>query len=433
MGVFSKIVNKFKFSEVSPLDDKGLLSKGDYGDGRVALLKKGKVIDDNLKAFSGNLVYPIKQNASKELLLAKTQDGDFKVYFSNGDVFIDSINNPSDTDVLVTYEDNICIVDYEDGLSQFVIVPELMFISEDLSFVDEIGADGLRFVSQKKFDEDFQLSYYVDNEFKVVSPSFVEEQDVGEYKILTILDKDGLKNIICDNTYKVLSQAYEEINYVDGKFIANNKNGETFLIDEKGDALTKDLANYHIFRNGCVLAEESGKNATKLIDGNNETVEIVREPIVDKNAGVIAGFVGGRYVMFGYDYQDRYEVDEHVAKLIIDKLQGKKLASQYVTYVLDNEIDMKPTMEAYEKIVKANFEKDPTNEVLQDLGENARTKFILALDKVSSDRVKRTQKQIEQMQEESARILSKAALVRKKQGKASKFNSKINETEEEKE
>jgi len=116
---------------------------------------------------------------------------------------------------------------------------------------------------------------------------------------------------------------------------------------------------------------------------------------------------------------------------MIDKLQGKKLASQFVSYVLENEIDMKQTVEAYEAIVKANLEQDPTNEVLQDLDKNARIKFVQALDKVSIERVKRMNKQILEMQKQSQEVLSKVAKLRIKCGQTSKYNKMIAEKNDE--
>ena len=59
--------------------------------------------------------------------------------------------------------------------------------------------------------------------------------------------------------------------------------------------------------------------------------------------------------MFGYDYENLYFVNNSVARLIIDKLQGKKLASQYVSSILENETDLSETVEAYEAIVEENL------------------------------------------------------------------------------
>ena len=423
MGLIRNIANKFKFKSVTPIEFSEKLSVGEYETGRLALLNKGKIVADDLVWVGGESLRFTGCNS--EMFLAETIEGDYRVYDKHGNEIVDSLKNPGDDFVEVSQEDNIYVINMFDA-AKIVAVPGEKLLSEALSFVDSVDKNGKRLVTKFDLDGRFQPSYYVDKDFVKVSPEFVEEQDFGDFKILSVVKTTTqTKDYICDPDYSNPIHTYDTIDYVNGKFVASVDNGHTYLIDRKGDIKTKPLTDYKVLNNGLVVVLEQGKEKHKLLDNDFDVIGLIDNPVVDEFAGIVAGEMAGRYVMFGYDHKKLYEVNKNVAELMVEKLQGKRMSSQTLSYVLDNQVDMTKTMKAYELIVAENFKLDPENESLRELSLNARDKFAQAVANVTADRVRRANEKLAEMEEQKRRMEDKASKLQQRKGSASKYNDKI--------
>jgi len=422
MGDFFNIKSKDKIKGTK-------LSWWTMKDGSHKLALRGKVVEENLNNISLN-AFSARDIDSEDVFYVETSDGIIKLYDKTGMVLVDDLNRPTENLVEVEQLGDSFVVDA--GIGKWIVNPTAKCVSELYSEIyDE--QDGRRKVSRFIEDSnDYCYSYYIDDKANRVSPVFLSERDCGEYKILRMINSYGQsKDIICDKDYQVVSGDLNKVSFDTGYFFEQNSDGLKSLINVNGNKMSKPLTNYYIFGNGNILIEEEGSKKAKLLDRGFETVALIKDPIVDAEAGIVAGSLGGKSVMFGYDYENIYFVNEPVARLIVDKLQGKKLASQYVSMILENEIDMSETMEAYESIVQENLEQDPTNEKLKELNVNARAKFVQALEKVSTERVRRANVKIKEVEARNLKLMEEKSKAEKRKGVASKFNTKLSNSSEE--
>jgi len=429
MGFITNVVNKFKFKSVQKIDGANQLSVGTFENGKLALLKNGKVVDEDLVRIATEFLGA--ENSSSEFFLAETDEGDYRLYDTTGDVLVISFKNPTEDFFEVKEEKGFYTVNLFD-MGTIAVVPSRMFVTEKYSFIDEENEEGVRLVAKSDMYNDFQSFYYVDGSFFKVSPEFVEEQDFGDFKILSVLEGNETVDYICDPDYKNPSKKYSFIDCVNGRFFATDSDNKTYYVDRNGEAKTKPLAEYKVLNNGNVIVVEEGKTTAKLLDQDFDVISLIENPVVDEAAGIIAGTIADRYVMFGYNHKKLLDVDENVAKLIIEKLQGKRMNTQSVSYVFDNQIDMSKTVAAYELIVAENLKADPQNETLLDLSINARERFVQALDAVSAKRVSRANTRLAAMEAEKRRMETEASRLTARKGNATRFNEKVSELEEDK-
>ena len=98
MGIIENIVNKFKFKTVDKLVGTDQLAVGEFENGRKALLRKGRIVDDDLAWVNASRLG--SSSCSSDYFMAETIDGDYRVYDKFGEVVAPSLKHPDKEDFL---------------------------------------------------------------------------------------------------------------------------------------------------------------------------------------------------------------------------------------------------------------------------------------------------------------------------------------------
>ena len=193
-------------------------------------------------------------------------------------------------------------------------------------------------------------------------------------------------------------------------YIATNYFDETFFIDKTGKKLSPVFVGDVLFLcSGKKLIElpreNKGPVEFTLLDDkykpvyeNFTNVQIAQKPVI-----VTAECKDGEYVVFG-EKGIPYPVNADVARLVMNKVQDKRMSPLYIDKVVDSGTDVLPTLTAFEQVIDENLEMNPDNAVLVALKQNLRSKFIELIQRASSERLRKSEKTLEAIRARQAEL-----------------------------
>ncbi len=423
MGIFNRLSNKFKFSELHHQGEKFVL--GVYKDkektkaGYYALLHGDKVLMNDITYVTDNL--KANEDGQNVFLVAGDNNG-YKLFTRNGEL-VTYENNSEYIPFAMGYYANYQGTDdkqrsFEDSDETLIIrTPNghktfLAFSNGRVSnFIKELGelntATGLRKVQDDKRDY-----YTIDKQGIISSPKFLYEstQDGNGNRILTTDSVLGLRYVIADENYKPLSKPFPHIKRVKGHYIAENGFDETYFISPTGKRLSPSFeGDVELFASGAKLinlARDGKKTGMSMVlDQNyNPYLSGITELYLSPNhSGIAFAKVGGIPVVFGAT-ADPIKVDYDTARLLMSIISNKKLGSLYIDKVIESGADVDSTIAAFEAVIDENLSFTPNNEILKDLKANLANKFNQKISRAAADRVRKSEKALEALRAEQERI-----------------------------
>lgn len=408
MNIFYKFINFFRFKEISNLNEKGDVCAAVYRNPKkcLAVLNNGKVVSQGFVYVSTNMLNKT-QNLNKDYMFAVSKsingEGVYHLLDRKGNDLTPNGLFCANDDYhrLITKKDsfgNIIVQDYDD--TKFIIYPTSGKISETYTFegVGELNHNDERVVTTTD-----GLSYYVSGYGKKLSPKYLTKSDEDKYGSSIILmpnpnDEYEYVYVIMDKNHQAVSEIANNILYTGEDYILSNQNDETYFVDSYGERLTENFKSAYYLNNGVkVLNFDNGKHS-KLLDKNNKELCEIYGVNVNKDLGVILGIVNGKAVVTGYDASKLYAVDENVAKMYMSKLKGKRLNAYKIETIINEGVDVHKTTKAFDKVLKTNAKSEPENEALKLAADKASKDFEKALNTSSERRIKKYNRNMEEIQ-----------------------------------
>lgn len=416
MGIFRKYKEKVK------IGTSGLvLAK--YDAGGFALIKNGRVIEDNIRSISRN-VYSNQENDNDEVFYVRTSDGDFKIYnIKNGGLVVNSLKRNQTDEVKIKEDGESFIVDF--GECKWIVNTQGLAISEDYRYIGENNNYAIRKV--EKLHGGIDGCYYVDIKAQKVSPDFILDKDAGEkHKILRLINNENqYKEVIWSQDGSFKSREFDKVEYKKGRFFVDD-NGRKYFVNSIGDRQTGDIESCQILTNGIVIAKEKGSLLYSVYDKTYGAFLYLKKPIVDAEAGIVVGeTVNGKTVMMGLDASKVYTVDSMVSRMIMSKLAKNRMSPEMARKVIQNSIDIMPTLNVYLRIVTENLRQDKNNKVLKWLDQNAKEEVVGALNNYT-EKIYRASSD----DKEKLNIFFKPNIVKEWQASLKKKNQEYNEYEQ---
>ena len=442
MGIFNAIANKFKFSELHHQGEKFVL--GVYKDkekakaGYYALLHGDKVIMDDITYVSDNL--KPNEDGQKFFIVAGDNNG-YRLFTKNGDPVIydndglDSLYIPSAlSPVNLQNDDSYLCSDIDHTLIIYTPNKKKSFLafrngktSDFLEFIGELDSKGMRKVQDQNHD-----FYLINAQGDICSPKFQSEStpDANGNRILTLQSALGFRNVIADENYQPLSKPFPHIKRVKGHYIAQNGFDETYFISPTGKRLSPSFeGDVEIFASGAKLidlARDGKKSGKSIVLGSNfepELTDLTDVHVSPNHTGIVLARMGGKPVVFGATMSPCV-VDYDTARLLMSIISGKKLGSLFIDRVIESGANIELTIDAFESVIDGNLHFSPNNETLKNLRENLATQFKAKISRATAERIRKSERALEALRAEQARIAQETAAASSKSTKAKTLRTK---------
>lgn len=366
MGLFNTILNKFRFYDVKSIDSRQLLSVGYYRDitQGIALLHDGKKVGDNLLWVSENLKNDSYHSQSDYVyaealigynLLLFNKHGEcltptgLKIYNSKS-LVPDNQQEPYGIDD--EYGD--IIVTNPENKDKFIITPHRKYISSTYKEISNYNDNEQRRV---KFLNTFYA--YVDKNGKPVSGLFLHEneEDLNGNRIQTVINSLGDKvQVIVDKNHKQISKFYDSIYLYGRTYIAQPHKGPKVQLDHTGKPL------YTLSNQTCKKIEiENQPNGMHTITfPNQKKVDKISNINYNDELGILLGIVGEKSCLYGLDGVES-PINYNLAQIIQEYYRGKELSKDKIYLATLYLEPLKKTIKAFNKIIDANLQIEPTN------------------------------------------------------------------------
>ncbi len=304
------------------------------------------------------------------------------------------------------------------------------FISEAYKFIAGTNSEtGLRkVIPDRLHDNGFlifennkdNIYYYIDEYGKRKSDYIKSESNIDENGNKTVLCFDDgdekFRYYLTNKAYEQISFGYDKILPIADKYVGtrysekkNNLNivakvEENVLLDKKGDRLTANFGKYYALANGDFLIRPEGMNNFKLIDGISFKVKEsdIKNPIVCEKLDIFFAKQKGVATIFGDNSKTRGEIDPIVAIAVMNKLNGKKIPASAIDYIIENQIDIEPTLDAFAIQLNANRMMRSEDPAMQHACERSLKEVRNALYNSSANRIKKYNKQIKDINQTTA-------------------------------
>lgn len=358
MGLFNKYKSKTKIG-------KSGLVVARYDAGGYALIKKGRIIEDNVKVVSRN-VFVECENDNKNYFYIKTKDGNYRIYsfFDGAELF----DLKEDEGIINVRENGGTMV--LDFVTHYIVInPKAQAISEEYANVGDVDENNICLV--EKPQNVFDKYYYVNDNSEKISPDFALKKDAGKNKIIRYCENGCHKDFIWSHESGVLSQGFESLNYINGRYLAVDY-GKNYFVDVLGNRMTKNLESLEILPSGVVIAREQGDKHFVVYDDMYGVSAYIKKLEKDENSGIyVAETLNGKTVLIGEYAKTIQVVDNASIKFILNKINNNRTSKVYANQIVNSKIDFDKTLNAYLKLVSLNYKNNKKDQTLKWIFENA--------------------------------------------------------------
>ena len=262
MGIFTSLLNNIKYRSIQSIDKDKEFAFAQHKqaiDG-YALLKKGKLIADNLAWVSQNLLSKGKEEDQQEFLYAQALNGKYLVFNADGKcltpdgLLIFNTHATVDRQYPLFYgvddEFGEIVVKSNFDKKQFILYPDKQKISPTYISISNYDENEHRMIQYPT-----RFCYYINRNGEYTSNLFVNETgeaDSNGNKIQTTINSKGDDTqVLVDSKHRWISHFYEQIVPMGQYYIGTRKNGKIMhKLDSQGNILgettKKDINKIYI-------------------------------------------------------------------------------------------------------------------------------------------------------------------------------------------
>ena len=407
---FSDFINNIKYQGIEKINDNLSVAKR-KGQGYV-VLKDGKKLMDNIADIS----------AFGDKFFVQTTDGIYYVFDTHTSNFGMVLEV---SDLLLRTPDGtfgyygkmipegLLLLERNSGLYYILYGSGHKKISEPYKKVEDPNSEGIRKVYPAMIGDKENLRnchYYIDevgngDQICVISET---QEDQNGNKIAEVFNRrsNTLQMCLFDENNQICSAMFNKITPYRDKYIATNKyqkrnrqgqiinEYDNCILDEDGEDVYVDFDKYFCMQNGDLLIRPCYEKNFELLNRNTcePDIEEIEHPIVAENLNIFYGKINGRPTVFGLNMRIS-GVDQNVARAVISKLNGKRIAPSVIDRIIASETDIDSTFEAFNQVIQSNLNAQPQN---SDLYE-AYQKLIEARSALYKSSTRRIRKYTEQM------------------------------------
>lgn len=448
MNIFLRLLNKIRFEKVTSIgkvadstNEKNEKQKFfEYfeatprkkGTAGFTLLLDGRVLQKNVEKISASFATKdeLKHFSNSSMFATKSEDSrlfdvsghllstlPFNATSAEGNNFEILKVEPSNGSLLQVY-------DFGRGTSFFINF-ENNFISEDYSST-EVLEDGTVKVVSKESGKTYFLSKDL---LPTTEPLSLDESA-----------PDEVENEI-ENEAEIEEAFKEQTQTLFGQTIVVKANGEKRFVDENGKNRSFPIDKIIDLQNGTMLIKRNHSSNWDIqrTDNLKFVLKGIKNCIHNNGTHVTFGIFENRPVIFGTDLTKMYTVDESIAKLVLSLLNKTKMSSPLIDEVEENPERMDKTLEAFQAVLKDNFEKDKDNKVLRRLNgkyslDQRFVNHLLGIYRIREKRESKTitamEQQIKALEDKISELSGNLETAKDKKGVASESYSSILEIKE---
>ena len=414
---FSDFINSIRYKKIEKINDQlSIAKKKGYG---YAVLKNGKRLMDN--------IFDVSEIGDK--FFVQTTEGAYYVFDRETSAFgrvlgTSTLQNRTPDGTYGYYgtkvPEGLLMLERNTGLYYILYAKGKSKVSEPYIKVEDPNSVGIRKVYPAIIDgknNTRNYYYYIDEEGKgdhicVLSES---EEDENGKRIAKIYNKGIDKGQMCliDDDDRICTALFTQIVPYRGKYIATQKyqrrnnygfvfeDSENCILDEDGEDMYIDFNKHYFMQNGALLVRPCDERNFELL--NRETyeadIEDIQNPIVAEDLNMFYGKINGRPTVVGLNMRSS-DIDPNVARAIMSKLIGKRIAPAIIDKIISSETDIEPTFEAFDQVIKSNINAQPDNEELfEAYGKLIKTRN--ALYQSSARRIRKYGEQISMLKDKT--------------------------------